>query len=79
MSKQALNTYLEPGQKTRLERIAKLRKVSQATVVREAVEAYVAAHDPEPAGRSVDEAWQRLCGGYYSGTGRPNDHDEIYR
>jgi len=79
MGKQALNTYLEPGQKLRLERIARRRKVSQATIVREAIEEYVRRHDADEPARSVDEAWVRLLGGYYSGNGRPNDHDDIYR
>jgi len=79
MGKQALNTYLEPDQKARLERIARRRKVSQATIVREAIEEYVRRHDADEPARPVDEAWARLLAGYYSGSGRPNDHDDIYR
>jgi predicted transcriptional regulator len=79
MGKQALNTYLEPEQKLRLERIARRRKVSQATVVREAIAEYVLRHDPEEPARPIDDAWERLLGGYYRGDGRPNDHDDIYR
>ena len=79
MGKQALNTYLEPEQKLRLEQIASRRKVSQATVVREAIAEYVLRHHPEQPSRSAEEAWARLLGGYYDGDGRPNDHDDIYR
>ena len=79
MGKQALNTYLEPEQKLRLERIARRRKVSQATVVREAITEYVVRHDPDEPGRPADEAWERMLGGYYAGAGKSNDHDDIYR
>jgi hypothetical protein len=79
MGKQALNTYLEPEQQLRLERVARLRKVSQATVVREAIEQYLNQHDSGEPNRSVVHAWSRLLGGYYAGDGRANDHDDIYR
>jgi predicted transcriptional regulator len=79
MGKQALYAYLEADQKARLERIARRRKVSQATIVREAIEEYVRRHDAEEPARSVDEAWVRLLGGYYASNGKPNDHDDIYR
>jgi predicted transcriptional regulator len=78
MGKQALNTYVEPEQKERLERIAKRRKVSQATLVREAIAEYVLRHDVDTAERSPEEAWARLLDGYYSGSGEPNHHDDIY-
>jgi predicted transcriptional regulator len=79
MGKQALNTYLEPEQKVRLERVARMRKVSQATIVREAIEQYVNRLDSDQPNRSVVQAWTRLLGGYYAGDGRANDHDDIYR
>jgi hypothetical protein len=79
MGKQALNTYLDLDQKLRLERIARMRKVSQATVVREAIEQYVSLHDSDEPNRPVLQAWTRLLGGYYTGHGRANDHDDIYR
>lgn len=79
MGKQALNTYLEPDQKVRLERIARRRKVSQATVVREAIAEYVSRYDSDVPGPSVEDAWKRLRDGYYAGDGTPNDHDDIYR
>lgn len=78
MGKQALNTYVEAEQKARLERIARRRRVSQATLVREAIEEYVARHDQEGPEPSVEEAWQRLLGGYYAGSGARNDHDDVY-
>jgi predicted transcriptional regulator len=78
MGKQALNTYVEPEQKARLERIAKRRHVSQATLVREAIEEYVARHDQEGREPSVDDAWRGLLAGYYAGPGTRNDHDDIY-
>ncbi|HEY4157811.1 MAG TPA: CopG family transcriptional regulator [Polyangiaceae bacterium] len=79
MGKRALNTYLEPRQKVRLERLARRRKTSQATVVREAIEEYLGRHAPEQKTRSVDAAWECLLGGYYSGDGNANDHDDIYK
>jgi predicted transcriptional regulator len=79
MGKQALNTYLDPGQKQGLERIARRRKVSQAAIVREAVDEYVRRHDSDQPTRSVEDAWAGLLGGYYSGDGRRNDHNDIYR
>lgn len=79
MAKQALNTYVEPEQKIRLERIARRRGVSQATLVREAIEEYVARHDSDGVEASADEAWGRLLRGYYAGSGARNDHDDIYR
>jgi hypothetical protein len=52
--------------------------VSQATLVREAIAEYVLRHDVDTAERSPEEAWARLLDGYYSGSGEPNDHDDIY-
>jgi predicted DNA-binding protein len=78
MGKQALNTYLEPEQKARLERIAKRRRVSQATLVREAIGDYITRHDHEGPEPSIDDAWRRLLTGYYAGSGARNDHDDIY-
>jgi predicted transcriptional regulator len=79
MAKQALNTYLEPEQKVGLERIARRRGVSQATVVREAIAEYVVHHSEEFQARPVAEAWAALLGGSYSGDGKRNDPDDIYR
>ena len=79
MGKQALNTYLEPDQKLQLERIARARKVSQATVVREAIAQYVSMHGPDEPTRTAAQARTRLLGGYYAGDRRANDHDDIYR
>jgi predicted transcriptional regulator len=79
MAKQALNTYLEPHQKGSLERIARRRRVSQATVVREAIAEYVVRHDGEHAGQSVTETWNALLAGSYDGDGKRNDPDDIYR
>lgn len=78
MSKHALNTYLEPEQKVRLERIARRRNVSQATIVREAIQAYVGQHDPDTSTEPSEAIWQRLFAGGYDGPGTPNDHDDIY-
>jgi predicted transcriptional regulator len=78
MSKLTLNTYVEPEQKERLERLARRRKVSQATIVREAISEYVARHDSEGEHASATDAWERLFAGYYSGNGRRNDPDDIY-
>jgi predicted transcriptional regulator len=78
MSKHALNTYLEPWQKARLERIAERRKVSQATIVREAIEEYVARHDTEAQQVPAPELWARLLHGAYEGEGSVNEHDDIY-
>jgi predicted transcriptional regulator len=78
MGKQALNTYVEPYQKARLERIARRRRVSQATLVREAIAEFIARHDAEGPEGSVEDAWGRMLGGYYSGSGAPNDPDDIY-
>jgi predicted DNA-binding protein len=78
MSKHALNTYLEPWQKARLERIAERRKVSQATIVREAIEEYVARHDAEAQQVPAQELWARMFHGVYEGHGAANDHDDIY-
>jgi Ribbon-helix-helix protein, copG family len=78
MSKHALNTYLEPWQKARLERIAERRKVSQATIVREAIEEYVARHDGGAQEEPAPELWTRVLGGLYEGSGSANDHDDIY-
>jgi len=79
MAKQALNTYLDPGQKAGLERIARRRGVSQATVVREAVAEYVVHHGGEAAARPVADAWAALLAGVYEGDGKRNDPDDIYR
>ncbi len=79
MSKHALNTYLEPEQKTRLERMAARRKVSQATIVREAIDEYIRHHDLDASLAEPQEAWDRLLGGYFAGDGAANDHDDIYR
>ncbi|MGB8298357.1 MAG: CopG family transcriptional regulator [Polyangia bacterium] len=79
MARQALNTYLEPQQKVSLERIARRRRVSQATVVREAIAEYVVRHEGESAGRPAAEAWAALLAGSYSGDGKRNDPDDIYR
>jgi predicted transcriptional regulator len=78
MGKQALNTYVEPEQKARLERIARRRRVSQATLVREAIQEYITRHDHEGVEPSVDDAWHRLAAGYYAGSGARNDHDDVY-
>jgi predicted transcriptional regulator len=78
MGKQALNTYVEPEQKAGLERIARRRQVSQATLVREAIAEYITRHDSEGPATSVDDAWRRLLAGYYVGSGARNDHDDIY-
>jgi predicted transcriptional regulator len=79
MGKTALNTYLEPGQKDRLERIAKRKGVSQAAVVREAIDEYVARHDTDAAPVDPAKAWEALLGGVYDGDGTANDHDDIYK
>jgi predicted DNA-binding protein len=79
MSKTALNTYLEPEQKLRLEKIAKRRGVSQATVVREAIDEYVERHDADVPRRPAAQAWEAIWSGVYDGDGTPNDHDDIYR
>jgi predicted transcriptional regulator len=79
MARQALNTYLEPDQKATLERIARRKRVSQATVVREAIAEYVVRHDGEPTRGSVADAWAALLGGSYDGNGKRNDPDDIYR
>jgi predicted transcriptional regulator len=78
MAKQALNTYLEPHQKARLERIARRRRVSQATLVREAIADFIARHDAEGPEVPVEEAWSRMLAGYYVGSGARNDADDIY-
>jgi predicted DNA-binding protein len=78
MSKRALNTYLEGWQKARLERIAERRKVSQATIVREAIEEYVARHDADAQQEPAQEIWARMLHGIYKGDGSANDHDDIY-
>jgi hypothetical protein len=77
MSKLTLNTYVEPEQKESLARIARRRRVSQATIVREAIAEYVSRHDATDMPAAAD-AWRRLLGGYYSGSGRRNDPDDIY-
>jgi len=79
MARQALNTYLEPQQKVSLERIARQRRVSQATVVRDAITEYVVRHEGEYASRPVAEAWAELLAGSYDGDGKRNDPDDIYR
>lgn len=79
MARQALNTYLEPRQKVSLERIARRRRVSQASVVREAIAEYVVRHEGEYADRPVAEAWGALLAGSYDGDGKRNDPDDIYR
>lgn len=78
MGKQALNTYVEPEQKARLERIARRRRVSQATLVREAIAEYITRHDTEGTEVPAEDAWRRLLAGYYAGSGARNDHDDIY-
>jgi hypothetical protein len=78
MAKHALNTYLEPWQKARLERIAAHRRVSQATIVREAIEEYVGRHDPDAQPEPAHELWARVLQGVYDGDGSVNDHDDIY-
>lgn len=79
MARQALNTYLEPEQKQRLERMAQRRGVPQAVLVREAIVAYLERDDPSASSIPAEEAWERLLGGYYDGDGRRNDHDDIYQ
>jgi predicted DNA-binding protein len=78
MPRTALNIRVESEQKLRLERLAARRKVSQATIVREAVQEYMDRHEAVPAARGAKAIWHRLTGGYYSGDGRRNRHDDIY-
>jgi predicted DNA-binding protein len=78
MAKHVLNTYLEPWQKARLERIAAQRKVSQATIVREAIEEYVGRHDPDARPEPAQQLWERVLDGVYDGDGSANHHDDIY-
>jgi predicted transcriptional regulator len=78
MGKQALHTYVDPEQKRRIERIARRRRISLATIIREAIGEYIARHDMQGVEGAADEAWARLLDGYYDGSGARNAADDIY-
>lgn len=54
--------YLEPGQEYELKRLAKRRGISVSSLIREAVDQYLAAHEPRASEQAEDYPLWKIIG-----------------